>query len=390
MSCHAPVSLRRLTSIRDVDADTWNGLVRAAGHGGYPFIQHEYLRALEDSGSVGAGTGWAPEHIILEDDSGLVAAAPAYRKAHSYGEFVFDFAWAQAYRQCGLDYYPKLVCAIPFAPVEGPRLLARHEAGRAELAAALNDHIQPGPQEASSLHLLFADHADIRALETAGGLLRRDCQFQWFNRDYADFDTFLATLPARRRKEIRRERRKLHDAGVVVEHWHPRDIDEDLWDWLYAAYARNYRIRGQLPYLTPAFFRQLAVAMPDQVHYAIARLGNQPLGMAFMMRGGDTLYGRHWGCVEDIDGLHFETCYYHGIDTCIRDGLARFDAGAQGEHKIRRGFEPVATYSAHLIREPRLRQAIADFLQRERRMMSDYQDEQRRRCAFPDAGQPVA
>ncbi len=277
MSCHAPVSLRRLTSIRDVDADTWNGLVRAAGHGGYPFIQHEYLRALEDSGSVGAGTGWAPEHIILEDDSGLVAAAPAYRKAHSYGEFVFDFAWAQAYRQCGLDYYPKLVCAIPFAPVEGPRLLARHEAGRAELAAALNDHIQPGPQEASSLHLLFADHADIRALETAGGLLRRDCQFQWFNRDYADFDTFLATLPARRRKEIRRERRKLHDAGVVVEHWHPRDIDEDLWDWLYAAYARNYRIRGQLPYLTPAFFRQLAVAMPDQVHYAIARLGIAPL-----------------------------------------------------------------------------------------------------------------
>lgn len=372
---------RQISSIHDVAPEQWNALAERTAPG-YPFLRHEFLSALEDSGAASADTGWVPAHVLGERDNELVAAAPVYQKHDSFGEFVFDFAWADAYRRMGLHYYPKQVCAIPFNPVTGPRLLHAEPAARQQLASCLCALPETG--HSSSFHMLFARHDDREATNQADALFRRDCQFLWYNRGYADFDDFLARLPSKRRKEIRRERRRIHDAGIHVRVLTPADIDEQLWDTLYAFYARTYHTRGQQPYLNPAFFRQLATAMPATVRFFVAYGADGPLGMAFMLRGGDTLYGRHWGCETDLDGLHFETCYYAGIEYCIEHGLSCFDAGAQGEHKLRRGFDPVITYSAHTIREPRLRAAIADFVEREGAFMAEVHNEYRAHCAFPN------
>lgn len=369
-------TLRQIPAIAAVDAARWNALA-----GANPFLQHAYLHALEASGSVGDDSGWQPAHVVVESGDALLAAAPLYLKQHSYGEFVFDFAWANAYHRCGLDYYPKLVCAVPYAPVAGARLLARDAATRQLLARALAE--LPGRVGASSLHALFADQRDLAALREAGALTRRDCHYLWRNRGYRHFDDYLGALSSKRRKEIRRERRRCAEAGIGHRVVAPEAIDDALWDRLYALYARTYFMRGQHPYLTPAFFRHLGAAMPEAVRYVLALRGGEVVAMAFMLEGADTLYGRHWGCAEEFDALHFETCYYAGIDYCIRRGLRYFDAGAQGEHKIHRGFEPVATWSAHVVEEPRLRAAIADFLTREQEMLAGYHAQQRARCAFP-------
>ncbi|MES1925042.1 hypothetical protein T31B1_06953 [Salinisphaera sp. T31B1] len=346
-----------------------------------PFIQHGFLAALEASASVSADHGWQPAHLLVEDGDGrLVAAAPLYAKNHSYGEFVFDFAWANAYRQVGLNYYPKLVNAVPFTPVAGPRLLAADDTARALLAEQLAG--LPAALGVSSLHTLFGDDLSTQAMSGVGAIARRGCQYRWYNRDYADFEAFLGQLSSKRRKEIRRERKRMQDAGVKVEVRRPADIGADLWQTLYGFYGRTYAVRGQSPYLTRAFFAELCDRLPDQVLFFIARHQGTPVGMAFMMVSRDTLYGRHWGCAADYHSLHFETCYYAGIDYCIEHGLACFDAGAQGEHKIRRGFEPVATWSNHVIAEPRLAGAVDDFCAREADMMASFQAEQRERCNF--------
>lgn len=367
----------QVDSIVDIPAHAWNALLDT----GQPFVQHGFLAALEASESVCPADGWQPAHAILEDDDGrLIGAAPLYEKRHSYGEFVFDFAWANAYAQLGLDYYPKLVNAIPFTPVTGPRLLARDAAARGELAGYLAR--LPEASGMSSLHTLFGDSPDIDALEENGAIARRGCKYLWYNRGYRHFDDFLARLSAKRRKEIRRERRRMREAGVRIDVRRPGEIDAQLWDTLYAFYGRTYAIRGQAPYLTRAFFDELGQRLGDQVLFFIAWHRDRPVGMAFMMRGDDTLYGRHWGCEMDYHSLHFETCYYAGIEYCIEHGLACFDAGAQGEHKIRRGFEPLATWSHHVIADPRLREAVADFCAREAKMMTAFEQEQRERSDF--------
>lgn len=370
--------LTQVDTILDVPADAWNALCGTR----QPFIQHGFLAALEASESACAENGWAPAHALLENDAGeLIAAAPLYEKHHSYGEFVFDFAWANAYAQLGLDYYPKLLNAIPFTPVAGPRILARDASTRAEMAG----HLAALPEQLgySSLHTLFPDENSGQALEHQGAMARRGCQYRWYNRGYRDFDDFLSYLSSKRRKEIRRERKRMRDAGVTINVRRPDEIDADLWQTLYAFYGRTYANRGQAPYLTRAFFDELGARLGDQVRFFIAWHRDTPVGMAFMMVGDDTLYGRHWGCSADYHSLHFETCYYAGIDYCIEHGLACFDAGAQGEHKIRRGFEPEATWSWHVIADPRLSRAIQDFCSREGEMMASFQAEQRERSNFP-------
>ncbi|KEZ78823.1 GNAT family N-acetyltransferase [Salinisphaera hydrothermalis] len=370
-------TLTQVESILDVDAAEWNTLCGTD----QPFIQHGFLASLEASGSVSPHLGWQPAHALLRTDDGtLVGAAPLYLKDHSFGEFVFDFAWANAYDQVGLDYYPKLLNAVPFTPVSGPRLLARDDGARRALAGALAR--LPEHMGVSSLHSLFGDDASTAAMLGAEAHARRGCQYRWFNRDYADFEAFLGELSSKRRKEIKRERRRMADAGVQVSVRRPADISDELWQTLYAFYGRTYAIRGQDPYLTPEFFAELTTRLRDEVLFFIAYHDDRPVGMAFMMHSGDTLYGRHWGCETDYHSLHFETCYYAGIEYCIENGLACFDAGAQGEHKIRRGFEPVPTWSTHVIADPRLDHAIGDFVEREAEMMAAFEAEQRDRCNF--------
>lgn len=377
--------VRQVQSILDVPAAQWNALTGTD----QPFVQHGFLAALEASGSVGPDNGWQPAHLLIEDgDRNLIAAAPLYAKGHSYGEFVFDFAWANAYRQVGLDYYPKLVNAIPFTPVEGPRLLASDDNARALLAQQLQE--LPDALGASSLHTLFGNDASTAAMNGAGAIARRGCQYRWYNRGYDNFEQFLGELSSKRRKEIRRERKRMREVDVQVTVHRPDEIDDGLWQTLYAFYSRTYAIRGQDPYLTPAFFEELRQRLPDHVLFFIASHKNTPVGMAFMMKSRDTLYGRHWGCETDYHSLHFETCYYAGIEYCIAHGLAGFDAGAQGEHKIRRGFEPVPTWSNHVIVEPRLARAVDDFCTREAEMMTSFEIEQRERCDFPAADHPAS
>lgn len=372
--------LTQVESILDIDATAWNALTGTD----QPFIQHGFLAALEASGSVSAELGWQPAHALLRaDDDTLIGAAPLYIKDHSFGEFVFDFAWANAYDRIGLNYYPKLVNAVPFTPVPGPRLLARDAAARRALAAGLAE--LPKRLGVSSLHSLFSDDAGTAAMLGADAHTRRGCQYRWFNRDYENFEAFLGALSSKRRKAIRRERRRMAEAGVRVVAHRPDEISAELWKILYAFYGRTYAVRGQEPYLTPAFFTELTARLGDQVRFFIAYHEHEPVGMAFMLQDDDTLYGRHWGCATDYHSLHFETCYYAGIEYCIDNGLACFDAGAQGEHKIRRGFEPLATWSTHVIAEPRLGHAIGDFVGREAEMMAAFQAEQRGRCNFDSA-----
>jgi len=376
---------RYLDHITQIDAAQWDALLVDQ----QPFIRHGFLAALETSNSASSEHGWQPSHLLLYDDQDtLAAAAPLYSKHHSYGEFVFDFAWANAYRQLGLSYYPKLVNAIPFTPVVGPRLLARDHSARAALARHLTT-LADG-QRYSSLHTLFADASSRDTLSQAGASLRRDCHYRWYNRGYHSFDDFLSALTSKRRKEIRRERRRMAAADVHVEVLTPERMSPHLQTTLYAYYARTYAVRGQMPYLTPTFFDQLHQRLPGQALYFVAYHRRQPVGMAFMLRDDATLYGRHWGCAHDYHSLHFETCYYAGIEYCIEHNLQCFDAGAQGEHKLRRGFEPLATWSTHIMAEPRLSAAVADFVKRERQLMADYHAQQRAHCSFSQPHQRLA
>ncbi len=357
---------RVLSAIEEIAPADWNDL----GVGDYPFLRHEFLTALEQHGATTARTGWQPHHLLLEDDTGLQAAAPLYLKAHSYGEFVFDFSWAEACLRLGHAYYPKLLNAVPFNPVTGPRLLARTPAVRTALAQAVRS--QAESLGLSSAHALFLDDDDRAAYARAGFLPRMDCHYQWFNAGYRDFADYLDALPGRRRKEIRRERRKVAEAGVRFEVITGADVPAPLWPAIYRCYANTYLQRGQPPYLSLECLTAIGRSLGREVRMFLAWHGDALIAAAYMLQAGGTLYGRHWGCLEAIPGLHFETCYYQGIDYCIAHRLARFDAGAQGEHKLQRGFAPVATWSAHWLADARLRTAVADFLRRETAAVQDY------------------
>lgn len=357
-----------------VSAADWNALLGADN----PFLRHEFLQAMEASGSACPATGWTPRHLTLEDGKGrLLGAVPLYAKTHSFGEFVFDWLWADAWHRLGEAYYPKLVTGPPFSPVGGRRLLlaADDPALRARLAEALRE--AAAGQHCSGVHCLFPEPEELAALQRAGFLRRDDVQFHWHNRGYADFEDYLAGFTARRRKEVRRERRRVIAQGVHFETLTGRALDEATLDVVHDFHALTYARRGRTPYLNREFFSLLQQALPEAPVVFLARQGHRPAGMAYCLRGADTLYGRYWGGRGDIDCLHFEACYYQGIEYCIHEGLQRFEPGTQGEFKIRRGFEPVNVHSAHHFSHARLGAAVAEWLERERRAVAEYREEAR-------------
>jgi predicted N-acyltransferase len=369
----------RIASIDAVEAGAWNVLEGTD----CPFLRHEFLAALEHSGCVGPGTGWTPAHLVIEDDAGLAGAVPAYLKSHSWGEFVFDMGWAQAYSRVGLSYYPKLVAAVPFSPATGARLLRRPGTGP-DLARALVGLIEHEARalSLSSAHVLFADEADRRVLEEAGWLTRRDCQFHWENQGYADFEAYLATFTAEKRKKTRRERRRCEEAGIAFRTLLGPDLTPGLLDVIYGFHAQTFLRHGHMPYLSREFFTEITRTLGDRLMVKLAVHDDTPIAAAIFFWSADALYGRYWGSLDAYHSLHFECCYHQGIEFCIERGIRRFEPGTQGEHKISRGFAPRLTWSAHHIVDPRFRDAIADFLAREAPAIEAYADEAAQHTPF--------
>ncbi len=364
-------SIRVEPSLTTVAATDWDACVRGADGSGRanPFVSHAFLLALETSGCTGGRSGWMPAHVMVEDQEGkLVACAPCYLKSHSQGEYVFDHAWADAYERAGGRYYPKLQVASPFSPVTGPRLLVKAGAGAAEARDALVQGLRMARQQlgASSLHITFALREEWEALGAQGFLQRIDQQFHWSNAGYASFDAFLETLASRKRKNIRKERQAALANGITIERLTGTAITEAHWDAFFAFYIDTGSRKWGRPYLNRRFFTEVGRTMADSILLVIASRAGRPIAGAINFIGQDVLYGRNWGCIEDHPFLHFEVCYYQAIDFAIERGLARVEAGAQGEHKLARGYMPAATYSAHDIADPRLRRAVADYLERER------------------------
>jgi uncharacterized protein len=361
---------RFLDSIEDVPAAQWNEL----GLDGNPFVRHEFLAALEQTGCVGGNSGWDPQHLVLESDGVLCGAMPAYSKTHSWGEFVFDWSWARAYSQAGLPYYPKLVAMTPFSPVPSPRLLVRpgNDAGRVRIA--LIDHLlaRAKASRCSSAHVLFTTEEDDQALQERGFLPRQDCQFHWHNRGYRTFDDFMATFRAEKRKKALRERRRVQEGGVAFRTLHGDEMDAALWRVVFAFSENTFQARGHEHYLSSEFFVRVAAALPRCVMVKLATHRDQPIAAAIFLRSDTALYGRYWGAAAEFHSLHFETCYYQGIEYAIEHGLQRFEPGTQGEHKVARGFEPVYTRSAHWIADPRFRRAIGEYLSQERATIDQY------------------
>lgn len=333
------------------------------------------MQALADSGSIGAGTGWHEQHLLITEADQTLAFMPTYLKDHSWGEYVFDWAWADAYHRKGLNYYPKLVSAAPFSPVTGPKVRFADNVDRAALCARLFDQArqQVVALDASGWHLLFPDAQTLADFAQPELMRRHGVQFHWFNRGYHSFDDFLAGFVSRKRKMVRKERRAIADQGISVEIVEGPHIDSSLWQLFYRLYQRTYLKRsGSGGYLAAGFFSQLGDTMGENLAMAVASLNGERIACALYFRDDRTLYGRYWGCVREYEFLHFELCYYQGIDYAIARKLQKFDAGAQGEHKILRGFEPVETHSLHWIRHPGFAEAIARFLEQERRDNSAY------------------
>jgi predicted N-acyltransferase len=369
--------VKLVTSISAVDAAQWDACANPAGAIFNPFIAHAFLKALEDSRSVGSGTGWLPRHLVIEDERGNVsAAAPAYFKSHSQGEYVFDHGWAEAYEQAGGRYYPKLQIAVPFTPVPGPRLLVkpgpRAYADEQLLAAAAIEVARQGGL--SSVHLTFLSPDTAERLRALGFLTRTGQQFHWQNHGYGSFDDFLATLASRKRKAIRKEREAAVAPGIEIHCLTGRKITEAHWDAMFAFYLDTGSRKWGRPYLNRAFFSLLGQSMADSIVLMLAYDGATPIAGAINFVGKDRIYGRNWGCTRDVPFLHFELCYYQAIDYAIAHQLAVVEAGAQGEHKLARGYAPAPTHSVHWIAHPGLRQAVADYLDREKHAVAHNQD----------------
>jgi predicted N-acyltransferase len=366
-----PLSFEFISRIELIPAPDWDKL--AFEHS--PLLQHSFLAALENSGSVGEQTGWQAQHLTIYQSHSLIGILPLYIKTHSYGEYVFDFAWAEAYERHGLSYYPKLVSAIPFTPVTGSRLM---------LAAHINLDEVLGPLCAalkaratalglSSIHWLFVEEELSAPLHEQGLLQRKSVQFQWYNRGYQSFEGFLARFTSRKRKNVRKERSKVCDAGISVKRISGGDIRPEDMDFFFSCYQQTYMKRsGHGGYLTRQFFSQLLSTMRDHLLLVIASKDEQPVAAAFYLYDQQQLCGRYWGALEEFDGLHFECCYYQGIAFCIEQGIASFNPGTQGEHKIMRGFEPIYCYSNHYLAEPAFHQAVERFLEQERPQIAHY------------------
>lgn len=362
------MELRLLDSLASIRASDWDAL----HDGGNPFVSHAFLHGLEQHGCVRPRLGWQPRHAALYDGGSLIAAAPAYAKDNSHGEFVFDHAWAHAYARYGLDYYPKWLCAAPYSPVPGPRLLARDDTARRQLLAAMEGALEH--LDASSLHFNFIDPAQLDCFGP-GWLARADVQFHWRNdQGWRDFDDFLGAMNSRKRKTLRAERAQVQRAGVRLRRVHGDQASDGDIVAMHGFYCLTQHDKGNQPALTLDFFRHLARAMPRALLLVLAEREGTDIAGALFLRGGDTLYGRYWGASEIVSGLHFEACYYQGIDYCLAEGLACFEPGAQGEHKIARGFLPVLTHSRHRIRDPRFAEALAPWCAEERMGALRYRD----------------
>jgi predicted N-acyltransferase len=364
--------LRVVDSLAGVPAAQWNSLVAGAPEGaGNPFVSHEFLSALIDTGCACARTGWRPQILLLEKDNSLAGAMPMFLKSHSRGEYVFDWSWADAYQRHGLAYYPKLLCAVPFTPVGGPRLLAADAAGRAQLLRAALELAK----ETSSLHVLFPPELEAGLMQDAGMLMRRTVQFHWRNEAYADFDDFLSRLTRHRRKVIRQERRRVREAGVSFRWLRGAAIERAHWEFFERCYRGTYLAHGNRPYLNLEFFLRLGATRTQDCLLIVAERAGQPVAATLNLVAGSTIYGRYWGSVEHIPLLHFECCYYQAIEYAISERLQRFEGGAQGEHKLFRGLLPVETHSAHWLAHPAFASAIEDYLRRETAGIARYVDE---------------
>ena len=369
---NASFRIETLSSIHEIEESVWDGLAGSAN----PFLRHRFLAALEDSGCTTPATGWAPAHLVFRQDLAVVGVIPAYLKNHSMGEYVFDWAWADAYQRYGLEYYPKLLMAVPFTPSAGARLLFDDRFRALLDPASLHQALDRTTQAlgAHSWHLLYPNARDQALLDAPGRLHRLGCQFHWFNRDYGSFEDFLATLTSRKRKSIRKERRQVAEQGIGFEHYAGAELPDPVLEQFYVFYQATYLKRGQRPYLNLEFFRTLRERQPEQLHVVMAVREGERIAGALFLLGEDTLYGRYWGCLEEYDHLHFETCYYQGIDLAIARGLRCFDAGAQGEHKLVRGFEPQLTHSWHWVAESGFAEALERFCQDEAAQVRAYRE----------------
>jgi uncharacterized protein len=368
-----------VSSLSEVGQAPWDELVGAQADAN-PFLSYAFLHAMHASGSASAQSGWQPQFITLWDGETLAAALPLYVKEHSYGEYVFDWAWADAYQRHGFEYYPKLLSAIPFTPVTGARLLARDGAARAALIAVLQKTQQA--TGLSSTHILFPPDAEARALADAGYMLRSGVQFHWLNQGYHSFDEFLATLEQKKRKNIRAERRKVAEAGVTLRRVRGADATGDDWRFFNRCYRHTYAAHHSTPYLNLDFWLRIGASMPDNLLLVIAERGGKPIAASLVVHSADTLYGRYWGEIEHVPCLHFEAAYYQPLEFCIEQGIQTFEGGAQGEHKMARGFLPTRTWSAHWLSHPAFADAIERFLEREAGGIDDYIDELNDRNPF--------
>ena len=363
-----------IESIKNIDKSTWDDLVNSD----YPFMKHSFLLSLEESRCVGEGTGWYPFHLLVKEDEDVIALMPMYIKTDSHGEFIFDWSWADAFYRNGLDYYPKLVSAIPFTPASGPRLCISDESKRTAISALIKEGLEEisSKLKISSAHILLPEKNELTAYSNSGFSMRTSYSFHWFNNNYSDFNDFLEELTSRQRKNLKKERSKIHDQKIQMERISGKDITKKQWESFFKFYQLTYLKRGMQAYLNLEFFHKISECLPESILLVMAKeteTGDYVAG-ALNFCDSKNLYGRYWGCLEEYDSLHFETCYYQGIEHCIELKLNKFDPGVQGEHKIKRGFQPVETYSCHWIKDERFKKAIDDFLVREREHVLEYNE----------------
>jgi len=374
-------SVELITSINEVNAQDWDALLFDGGaQDAVPLLSHAFLSALENSGSVGGGTGWIPRPIIVKNGVKLVGAMPLYLKSQSYGEYVFDWAWAEAYARSGLNYYPKLLSAIPFSPVTSARILGKNPELPNSIIEALENIMHQN--QLSSAHVLFPDETSAVHFDSAGWLKRTGVQFRWQNKNYTNFEDFLATLSHDKRKKIHQERKKIQHAGVECKWIKGQDATEKDWDFFYQCYCNTYAEHYSTPYLTRAFFSEIAKTMPQNILLIVAELHGTPIASTLNFYNNNTLYGRYWGATQFVSGLHFELCYYQAQQFCIAENMQYFEGGAQGEHKLARGFEPRPTCSYHKIAHPDFEVAIKQFLIRESEGVAAYTNELEERAPF--------
>lgn len=362
-------------SITDISVEQWDALIE-----GMPLLSHAFLSAMEESGSVGKGTGWQPYPMVVYDQQALVGIMPLYLKTHSYGEYVFDWAWADAYQRNGIAYYPKLLSAIPFSPITSTRLIAKSPHIQKLMVQALNETMLK--HQLSSAHVLFPDAASAEVLKQAGWMQRHGVQFRWENSAFNSFDDFLMTLSHDKRKKIRQERKKIVESGVECRTIKGPDITEALWDFFYACYTHTYHEHHSTPYLTREFFKLIGQRMPHNILLVVAYYEGELVASALNLYDQTTLYGRYWGALRYMPNLHFELCYYQAQTFCIAENIQYFEGGAQGEHKLARGFKPRPTSSFHKIAHPDFAEAIQEFVTREAKGIAVYTNELEERTPF--------